>query len=1179
MCNRYRSLGIRSLILLVFSFWIKNGYSQCLPTNFSIAENIVCQQETLLFNNTSSGTEFLWDFCSNDIEADPTESTGAIVDNLSQAFGYDVVKQDDNYYGFVTNRGSNKLIRLNYGNSLRNTPSITDLGNPGTLLKSPEDIDVVNINGNWYGLVALNLAYPDNAVILFDFGADITNPNPISRSLGNFNISSVIRGISTAYDKGNIVLVLAQSNYKVTLINFRDSFDNTIAPSDKIVTNNLLNATTIFSVETYNKCDEWFVFAASNNRIHKLNFGTDLFNIPISEESYPAADVGTLPFDINAVAEGDSTYLFIGNLDAPYVIYNFNDFSSIPTQVKKGVNPTLTDFNILYAEGEFILTGIRNSSKTVSRVTYKKECEASIEYSYDPEPHGVSYGNSGTYYIRLTTINGTYRNSALNEVTVTQDLAPQAQLSHSNVCQLSEISFSGISQDLIQTYTWSFGDSTTATGDTVQHQYSSAGTYQIRLDVDDGTCTNFVTDSITIYKDAPTPAFDYEAVSNCTNTDILFNNLSDASGIPDSLVSYSWNFNNEFTSTAKTDTTVVFTSAGDKNISLIASIPGCANDTTATITINEGALVDFSFEDHCEEAEVQFTNLTSGTITDLQWTFGNGDSSTVSDPAVIYNSYGDYSVNLEVTNDKGCITYKTDTISIHDLPVADFSHSLSCEGLETHFYDESTVDLANINGWDWSINGEQFSEAMPAYLFENDESYNISLKVTSEYGCADSISRVVDVLPSPVADFSFDKICINEPTNFEDQSTFASGDIKEWQWVIDDKIYSKADITHQFSNSGDYNASLIVTADNLCRNIKTDTIEVHATPEFQFNSSLACEEQPVNISSSINSTDPVVGYNWYVSNDLIGKTEEVTYLPIDLNPLQVRLEINTAGNCVFASSTEIPVYPVPIADFEASTIYGGAPLEVTYEDYSSGGNSIDWFINDIPMLVETGKANTILEIGDYLVTQVVATDIGCTDSAFVNIEVVEPTLDLELQKVRVISDAGNQSFLLDIMNKGSAQVKDMEVDISINNEVSFKENVTNFLNSGEKFSTMLLSTLESRPRFMCFTVNAKGTVLSEEDVENNSMCVNFDGISFLLKPYPNPANDQVTIPILLRENNSIKINVINSIGALVYETSVQGIKDEMINYNLSVRDLPQGFYVIKVISGIQEQTFPIIINH
>lgn len=72
---------------------------------------------------------------------------------LDDPQGIFVARDADVYYGFVVNRGNDRLIRLNFGKNLSRTPTATDLGNPGNDLADPNDIAPIYELGNWYFLV------------------------------------------------------------------------------------------------------------------------------------------------------------------------------------------------------------------------------------------------------------------------------------------------------------------------------------------------------------------------------------------------------------------------------------------------------------------------------------------------------------------------------------------------------------------------------------------------------------------------------------------------------------------------------------------------------------------------------------------------------------------------------------------------------------------------------------------------------------------------------------------------------------------------------------------------------------------------------------------------------------------------------------------------------------------
>src|SRR5690606_26434556 len=150
-------------------------------------------------------------------------------------------------------------------------------------------------------------------------------------------------------------------------------------------------------------------------------------------------------------------------------------------------------------------------------------------------------------------------------------------------CIENEIDFTGKSDSTITSWNWSFGDSATSTLQNPTHQYDTAGVYNVRLSVEaENACANTATKTLPIFP-PPKPDFMIDAPLPCSNTELAFTNQSETWGA-DTLITYSWNFNDEFLSSA-TDTTVVFQNGGTKNITLSAGIPGCTADTVKSIEI------------------------------------------------------------------------------------------------------------------------------------------------------------------------------------------------------------------------------------------------------------------------------------------------------------------------------------------------------------------------------------------------------------------------------------------------------------------------------------------------------------------------------------------------------------------------------------------------------------------
>ncbi|MBS1615711.1 MAG: gliding motility-associated C-terminal domain-containing protein [Bacteroidetes bacterium] len=108
---------------------------------------------------------------------------------LNDPQGIFVSRDGGVYYGFVVNKGNDRLIRLNFGNNISRTPTYLNLGNPGNDLSAGNDIAPFYDNGNWYFLVP-------NTKKVGGGGSSYYNINKIyfGNTLSNTPVSTVATG-------------------------------------------------------------------------------------------------------------------------------------------------------------------------------------------------------------------------------------------------------------------------------------------------------------------------------------------------------------------------------------------------------------------------------------------------------------------------------------------------------------------------------------------------------------------------------------------------------------------------------------------------------------------------------------------------------------------------------------------------------------------------------------------------------------------------------------------------------------------------------------------------------------------------------------------------------------------------------------------------------------------------
>ncbi len=80
-----------------------------------------------------------------------------------------------------------------------------------------------------------------------------------------------------------------------------------------------------------------------------------------------------------------------------------------------------------------------------------------------------------------------------------------------------------------------------------------------------------------------------------------------------------------------------------------------------------------------------------------------------------------------------------------------------------------------------------------------------------------TLTKAIDVLPSPVADFTIDDTCFGDSTLFAQNVDLPIDTyLANTDWLIDGQLYSGDETNHKFLNSDTYDVELYVRASNLC---------------------------------------------------------------------------------------------------------------------------------------------------------------------------------------------------------------------------------------------------------------------------------------------------------------------------------------------------------------------------
>ena len=221
-------------------------------------------------------------------------------------------------------------------------------------------------------------------------------------------------------------------------------------------------------------------------------------------------------------------------------------------------------------------------------------------------------------------------------------------------------------------FTFYFGDGSLDSSQqtTLTHFYSTPGNYFPYVILSDkfGCDASIISGPINVY--GALPVFDKDKKEFCDNGEVFFVNYTLHN---DPIVSTVWDFGDGNTSTAN-DPSHIFTGPGTYIVKLTVTTQNqCTNFATDTIRVYKTPDLSIDGKDtvciNGIEGFAGVLTLPDSTIT-WQWTLGNGTTSLIQNPTVVYSTVGNYNIQLIAINKLGCADTASHSVNVVPLPTA-----------------------------------------------------------------------------------------------------------------------------------------------------------------------------------------------------------------------------------------------------------------------------------------------------------------------------------------------------------------------------------------------------------------------------------------------------------------------------------------------------------------------------
>lgn len=595
------------------------------------------------------------------------------------------------------------------------------------------------------------------------------------------------------------------------------------------------------------------------------------------------------------------------------------------------------------------------------------------------------------------------------------------------VCNPAVISFTNTSTGTpTLTYEWNFG--VTVGTNSIQTNpsitYITCGTFNVTLIATDGNGLKDTVVHVVTVHCSPTVSFTVNQTSGCIPLACQFTNSSTAGS--GTITSYAWDFGDGFTST-NANPNHTYTTSGCKTVTLtITNSFGCIT----TFTMNNAVclfpkpVANFSAP-VTSSCSAPFTATFNSSVSGgtgpytYQWSFPNGNpaTSTATNPSSTYNSPGSYNVQLIVTDANGCkdTLLQTAYILIGNNTTNFTISALSACAPATFNVSGTGTPLPSSFAWTTSPAGSPSTAATQnaSFTFSSPGSYQICLNSTFSSGCVATKCTTVNVLPTPIANFTATgnlNACAPPQTIHFTNTT--SGSPTTYSWTFTGGTPATFNGANPpnivYSNCGNYNVSLTVTSANGCTTTASQNNFVNINcpvAAFTANPLGGCVPVTVNFNSTTSTGQPTI-WNWNFGDPSSGAAntsnqQNPTHVYNSAGCHTVTLITNNAQGCGDTETQPnlICVGTPPVANFSSNPPVACASTVINFTNLSTNifpYTSYVWDFEGVPPYDNQSTApNPGYQYSDtgWFDVTLIACNYGCCDTLTIqNMEHILPPI-------------------------------------------------------------------------------------------------------------------------------------------------------------------------------------------
>lgn len=505
MINPYCKTGLiftlRNLFLPCI-FFLGTSISQAQAL-FNVTDDTICIDDSLVIENQSGDADsYYWNFCSGNLEYIPQGENIPYPTTLNGPAFIDFAEENDAMFAFITNHTDGTITRNYYGTSFLNDPTSQNLGNFGGVIPAHvQGVQIINDAGNWYVFI-VGGQREDSKIVRLDFGNSLSN-SPTVHDFGNIGNLDYPEDLYITNESGNWIGFTV--NYNTNSIT-RFEFGSSVGTNSVTATNlgNIGNFNKPCGIFPIYENGNWYLFISNygGNNISRLNFGTSLIASPsgtsIGDDTYL-----DYPFDLTILRDCEKVFGFVLNRFNDIVRMEFSDgidnepvFTSLG-EIGNLFNPQ--GISDVFRVGDTLYSFVANiDNSSITRLFFPGCTNATPSSSTDKNPGSVRYNAAGNYNITLVLNEGQPNQQNYCRNIVVLDSADVWLGNDTLITAGTTITLQSRGDSTYASYQWSTGSTTPTI------EVNQAGVYTLRVTNKEGCVA---TDNIEVIVDIGIPNF------------------------------------------------------------------------------------------------------------------------------------------------------------------------------------------------------------------------------------------------------------------------------------------------------------------------------------------------------------------------------------------------------------------------------------------------------------------------------------------------------------------------------------------------------------------------------------------------------------------------------------------------------------------------------------------------